>query len=69
MEEDIEEIGKEFPITIYLEKEEWDTIEANAQTTGVSLENYIKEELDMAGSIARGQLQICAAMSCSENRE
>ena len=58
MEEDIKEIGKEFPITVYLSKDEWDNIEANAKNMGVSLEDYIKEELEMAGSIVRGQLQI-----------
>lgn len=58
MEEEIEEIGKEFPITVYLSKDEWDTIEAKAQNMGVSLEDYIKDELEMAGSIVRGQLQL-----------
>ena len=52
------EIGKEFPITVYLLKDEWDTIEAKAQNMGVSLEDYIKDELEMAGSIVRGQLQL-----------
>lgn len=52
------EIGKEFPITVYLLKDEWDTIEAKAQHMGVSLEDYIKNELEMAGSIVRGQLHI-----------
>ena len=58
--EEIEEIGKEFPITIYLEKEEWDIIEANARNMGICLLGYIKGELEMAGSIVRGQLQIIA---------
>lgn len=53
-----EEIGKKFPITVYLLKDEWDTIEAKAQNMGVSLEDYIKSELEIAGSIVRGQLHI-----------
>ena len=55
-----EEIGKEFPITVYLSKDEWDIIEANAKNMGISLEDYIKEDLEMAGSFVRGQLQIIA---------
>lgn len=62
MKEEIEEIGKAFPITIYLGKEEWDVLEANAKNIGVSLEYYIKGELDMAGSMVRGQLQILTAL-------
>lgn len=64
--DEIEEVGKEFSITIYLEKEEWDIIEANAKNMGISLEEYIKGELVFAGDMARGQLQICAALSHPE---
>lgn len=61
-----EEIGKEFPITVYLLKDEWDTIEAKAQNMGVSLEDYIKSELEMAGSIVRGQLHIITDLQSIE---